>query len=145
MTGTNVIQQIERELADPEYRKLFGAEAAKLRLAMALVEARKRAGLTQKELADLAGVKQPTIAALEHGDANPTIGKLGSVFALLNQTIEVSPVPLATRPGQTHAASKNGNGKKNTKGGAAAPRRVRLLRNGAVQGGRPSSLARRRA
>jgi transcriptional regulator with XRE-family HTH domain len=145
MTGTNVIQQIERQLADPEYRKLFGAEAAKLRLAMALVEARKRAGLTQKELADLAGVKQPTIAALEHGDANPTIGKLGSIFALLNQTIEVSPVPLATQPERTHAASKNGNGKTNTTSSGAVTRDRRLLERRVAKGGQPASHARRMA
>lgn len=144
MTETNVIEQIERQFGDIGYRQRFGAELAKLHFAMALVEARKKAGLTQKGLADLAGVKQPTIAALEHGDANPTIAKLGSIFALLNQTIEVSPVPLSTRPERPHVASKNGNGKTNAKGSAAAPRKVRLLRNGAIQGGRPSSRARRR-
>lgn len=41
-----------------------------------LVQARKRAGLTQAQVAELTGVKQPTIAAFERYDNDPRLSTL---------------------------------------------------------------------
>ncbi|MBI4307272.1 MAG: helix-turn-helix domain-containing protein, partial [Chloroflexi bacterium] len=66
------MEDIERELKDPEYARLFGEADAKSEFAIALCRARDRAGITQKELADRLGVSQAYIAKLSAGDANPT-------------------------------------------------------------------------
>ena len=70
-------------LKDIEYRKEFGSESAKLEMAAALVRAREAMNMTQSELAGLAGTSQAYIARLEKGDANPTIGNVGRLFACM--------------------------------------------------------------
>ena len=70
-------------LEDVEYRREYGSEIAKLEIARALVAARKKAGMTQVGLAELAGVSQAYIAKLESGDANPSIGNIGRLFACM--------------------------------------------------------------
>lgn len=68
---------------DVEYRKEFGSENAKLEMAEAFVNARRIMNLTQSELAELAGTSQAYIARLESGEANPTIGNVGKLFACM--------------------------------------------------------------
>ena len=70
-------------LEDIEYRKDFGSESAKLEMASAFVRARELMNLTQSALAEQAGTSQAYIARLERGDANPTIGNIGRLFACM--------------------------------------------------------------
>ncbi|MBM3148831.1 MAG: helix-turn-helix transcriptional regulator [Chloroflexi bacterium] len=74
---------LTRELQDKQFANGFGSELAKTDFAMLLVKARKAAGITQQELAARAGTTQAYIAKLESGEANPTIGKVGELLALL--------------------------------------------------------------
>jgi transcriptional regulator with XRE-family HTH domain len=57
--------------------------------------ARKAAGLTQKQLADRMGVSQPTVAALERGRGNPTIGQLAAVADALGAGLDVQFTPMS--------------------------------------------------
>lgn len=70
-------------IKDHEYWRAYGAESLKLDLAFALVDARKKAELTQQQVADLTGVSQAYIAKLESGNANPTVGQVGAILGLL--------------------------------------------------------------
>jgi transcriptional regulator with XRE-family HTH domain len=74
---------LTRELQDKRFATGFGTEMAKTDLALLLIAARKAAGITQQELAARAGTTQAYIAKLESGGANPTIGKVGELLALL--------------------------------------------------------------
>lgn len=74
---------ITKDLQVKEFATGFGAELAKTDFAMSLVKARKAAGITQQELAAKAGTTQSYIAKLESGEANPTIGKIAELLALL--------------------------------------------------------------
>ena len=71
------------QLQDEEMRGEFGAEGIKTAFAFALLNARESAGMTQVELAELCGVSQAYISKLESGEANPTIGRLGAIFATM--------------------------------------------------------------
>ena len=51
--------------------------------------ARKRAGMTQAELARRAGLSQPAVARLEDPDYNPTLDMLERVAAALGARLEV--------------------------------------------------------
>lgn len=55
----------DKLLADPENRAIYGDEAAKGELWLQLVEARRRAGLTQKQMAERIGVSQAQVARIE--------------------------------------------------------------------------------
>ena len=62
---------------------------AKLAVKLALRWARKRAGLTQADLARRAGLSQPAVARLEDPDYNPTLDMLERVAAALGARLEV--------------------------------------------------------
>ena len=54
-----------KQMADPEFRRVYEEEAAKKELWLQLVEARQAAGLTQVELAKRLGVSQAQVARIE--------------------------------------------------------------------------------
>ena len=81
-------------LEDIEYRKEFGSESAKLEIAAALVRARELVNMTQSALAELVGTSQAYIARLERGDANPTIGNIGRLFACMWLKPAIEPTPI---------------------------------------------------
>jgi len=60
-----------------------------------MIEAREEKGLSQRELAEISGVKQPAIARLESMKATPQIDTLFKVLHPLGYTIEI--VPLTQR------------------------------------------------
>src|ERR1700731_578198 len=55
----------DKQLADPEFRRIYEEEAGKKELWLQLVEARQQAGLTQKQLAERLGVTQAQVARIE--------------------------------------------------------------------------------
>ena len=56
-----------------------------------LADARRRAGLTQAELADRLGISQSAVAKLEREDANPTVRTLERALRATGNRIEVRP------------------------------------------------------
>jgi ribosome-binding protein aMBF1 (putative translation factor) len=61
-----------RLLADPEVKAEYDALAPELEIAVELIKARLRAGLSQAELAVRMGTSQSTIARLESGQKLPS-------------------------------------------------------------------------
>ncbi len=59
-----------------------------------LKESRLRAGLTQRRLAELAGVSQPTVARIESGDIQPTFARLLQLVRACGLDLDVRVVPL---------------------------------------------------
>jgi transcriptional regulator with XRE-family HTH domain len=57
-----------------------------------LADARRRAGLTQAELADRLGISQSAVAKLEREDANPTVRTLERALRATGNRIEARPV-----------------------------------------------------
>jgi predicted transcriptional regulator len=55
-----------------------------------LLAARRRAGLSQRELADRTGVPQSTIARIESGVVDPRIGTVAKLLDACGESIEVT-------------------------------------------------------
>lgn len=91
-------EDLERDLRDPEFAKLYGAAAAKTEFAVVFARARRSLGITQDGIADKLGLSQPYIAKLEGGDANPTIGAIGSLLAVLGLRLAMNTEPLLSYP-----------------------------------------------
>ena len=87
-------KDLEIELHDEEFRGIYGAAEAKSELAVTLANARHKLGLTQEEMSRMVGVSQPYIAKIESGEANPTIGAIGTMLAVLNLRLVMDTAPL---------------------------------------------------
>lgn len=57
-----------------------------------MIEARESKGISQRELAELSGVKQPAIARIESMKATPQIDTLLKVLAPLGYTLSITPL-----------------------------------------------------
>lgn len=58
----------------------------------ATIEARKKSGLTQRELAKKANVKQPVIARLESRARSPRVSTLMKILYPMGYTLRVLPI-----------------------------------------------------
>lgn len=92
--GGDVMEYVRRRSArDPEFAAVFEAEFDKLQLARQIRAARMARGLTQHELAERVGTKQPSIARLERGKAIPRLDVLTRIAVAIGMTLEIRLVP----------------------------------------------------
>ena len=89
---------LEQNLRDPEFAKMFGAARAKSNFAITLAEARRQLNLTQQQLAAELGVSQSYVAKLEGGEANPTLDRIGSLLAILGLGLTTGTTTLSPYP-----------------------------------------------
>ncbi len=111
-----LMDQIAEDLGDDEVRTAYGEELAKIDFALALTKARKELNLTQQQLAEQLGVSQAYVARLESGLANPTVGKMGSIFASLWKRPSISPVSLVQQQEQVAGLPSGPDGHPTTTG-----------------------------
>ena len=82
-------QDVQSELFTPE-------EIAESNLRVALIgeliKSRKEKGLTQRQLEELSGVKQPIIARIENGKSIPNLSTLLKLLAPLGKKLAVVPM-----------------------------------------------------
>lgn len=71
-------------------RDLFDIETEAFCLAQTLKEERKRAGLTQQELADRIGTKKTYISRLENGKADIQLSTLFRIFEGLGRRVSLT-------------------------------------------------------
>lgn len=64
---TSFKQFLEEELLDEEFATHYDEVSAEMDFALAVVLRRKKLGLTQQQLAELIGMKQPMLARIETG------------------------------------------------------------------------------
>lgn len=103
------IEQAKKNLADIKERgdaaisdedwedvrkEIFTAEEiaeSDLRVAVIceLIKARRERGISQYKLEELSGVKQSSIARIERGNVNPTLGTLQKILAPLGKKLAI--------------------------------------------------------
>ena len=76
---------LEKELQDPEFRAAYEA----LEPAYQVARLRILRGLTQEQLAELVGTKQPSIARLESGKTAPRLDLLRRVVEALGGKLTI--------------------------------------------------------
>ena len=73
----------------PEERLMMEVEVKKYDMLVMLRKLRKKLGLTQAKLADIADVPRTTITKIESGSYNPTIETLSKIATALNKKLEI--------------------------------------------------------
>ncbi len=80
---------------DEELQQMIADETVNAEVARLIYKVRKAAGLTQTELAELIGSKQPVIARLEDADyEGHSLTMLQRIAVALNQRVEINFVPV---------------------------------------------------
>lgn len=67
---------LAEQLQDPEIQAEWDALQPERAIAQAILDVRKKAGLTQQQLSEITGITQGDISKLERGNANPSIHTL---------------------------------------------------------------------
>jgi ribosome-binding protein aMBF1 (putative translation factor) len=79
---------------DPALEALVEEASINAEVAQLIYEARTKAGLTQKQLAELVGTKQPVIARLEDADyEGHSLSMLQKIAKALNQRVVIELAP----------------------------------------------------
>lgn len=98
-TITDAVEILIRRLGDtPELRARIEEEKLNIRVAQMIYDAREKAGMTQKQLAELIGTKQQVIARLEDADyEGHSLTMLQRIAAALGRRLDVSMTPIRRR------------------------------------------------
>lgn len=57
-----------------------------------IVDARKREGITQRQLETLSGVKQPIISRMERGTTDPKLSTVLKILSSFGKTLQIVPL-----------------------------------------------------
>ena len=78
--------ELESEIFTPEE---IARSRARVEIISAIIDARLAKGLSQKDLAEITGIKQPAIARLEKGNISPSIDTINRLLAPLGKRLAV--------------------------------------------------------
>ena len=87
-------------MKSPKYRRAYEALEEEFVLASAVIEARSRMGLTQKDLARRMGTTQPAVARLESGRTRPSMRTLERVAKATGSRLLIRFEPRIARKSQ---------------------------------------------
>ncbi len=79
----------EKYMRDPEYRQAHEDMEPEFAIIKAIIRARAKHGLTQRQLALDLGISQPSLARFESGNANPTFSFLKKVTSGLGLKLTI--------------------------------------------------------
>ena len=78
--------ELEAEIFTPEE---IAESRARVEIISSIIDARQAKGLSQKELAEITGIKQPAIARLENGHISPSVDTINRLLAPLGKRLAV--------------------------------------------------------
>ena len=92
-TMSDFNEYLAEQLKDDEFKKEYEALEPEFAIIQALIDARKRNGITQKELSQRTGITQADISKLENGNANPSVRTLKKLASGLNMRLKIEFIP----------------------------------------------------
>lgn len=82
-------EYLGEQLKNPEFKAEYDALEPEFAIIQAMIDARKEAGLTQKELSDRTGIAQGDISRMERGNANPSLKTLQRLAAGMGRKLKI--------------------------------------------------------
>jgi len=86
---TNYERYLQKQLKDPEYKKIREQELRRLRYAYKIAQLRKDEKLSQKEFAKKINTTQSVVSRIEHGSQNATISYLEKIADSLDRELVI--------------------------------------------------------
>lgn len=90
-------QYLAEQLRDPAFKAEYDALEAEFAIIQAMITARQKTGMTQKQLAERTGIHQSDISKLERGNGNPSLRTLSRLAEGLGMKLKVEFTSLAGR------------------------------------------------
>lgn len=85
---------LNERLHDPEIKAEYDALEAEFSIIQAMIDARKKSGMTQKQLSEKTGIAQSDISKLENGNANPSLQTLRRLAAGMGMKLKIEFLPV---------------------------------------------------
>ena len=85
---------LSKQLKDDEFRKEYEAIQPEMDVIRAMIDARIKNNLTQKELAARTGIDQADISKLENGTRNPSLKLLKRLAHGMGMQLKIEFVPM---------------------------------------------------
>jgi len=86
---TDFDKYVKEKLKNPEFAAQYNAFDPEFAIVKAMIEARKKSGLTQKQLSERTGIAQGDISKLENGNANPSLKTLKRLASAMDMTLKL--------------------------------------------------------
>jgi len=80
---------LKESLKNPKIKAEYNKLQPEFAVIQAVIDARVKKGVTQKDLAEKVGTKQSVISRLESGRANPSVAFLKKLAQALNSHLEI--------------------------------------------------------
>ena len=90
-------QYLTEQLKDSAFKAEYDALEAEFAIIQAMITARQKTGMTQKQLAERTGIHQSDISKLERGNANPSLRTLQRLAAGMGMKIKLEFVPVSAK------------------------------------------------
>ena len=87
----------EKVLKNPEIKAEYDALEAEYDIIQAMIDARNKQHITQKELAERTGITQADISRIENGTRNPSLAMVKRIAEGLGMRLKLEFVPNATK------------------------------------------------
>ncbi len=88
-------EYLKEQLKNPEFKAEYDALEDEFIIIQAMIDARKRSGLTQKQLAERTGIAQADISKLENGNANPSLRTIKRLAAGMGMRVKLEFAPVS--------------------------------------------------
>ena len=85
---------LKEQLKDPQFKAEWDALEPEYAIVQAIIDARKRSGLNQKELSDRSGIAQADISRIERGVGNPSLRTIKRLASSMGMTVKLEFTPV---------------------------------------------------
>ena len=86
---SDVDELLQEQLKDPEFAKVWEETELEYQIQRMLISARIEKNMTQKELAEITGVRQSNISRIEKGACTPTLKTLQELAKGLGKKLKI--------------------------------------------------------
>ena len=84
---------LNKQLENPDLKKEWDYLEPEYNTMQAMIDARKRCNMTQKELAERTGIDQSDISKIETGNANPALSTLKRLADGMDMVLKLEFIP----------------------------------------------------
>lgn len=85
---------LDKQLQDKEFKEEWETLEPEFSVMQAMIDARKSAGLTQKQLSEKTGITQADISKLESGNSNPSLRTLQRLASGMGMKVKIEFQPI---------------------------------------------------